>query len=133
MPITYTIDPAQRLVLVTIREPYTLDDIRTIIPTMLADPRYVPGFSGLIDRRGVEDVPTTPHVQQAVRLLSAHAAAFGPCRWAVVVDRIATYGMGRMTATLLQPSGLTLEICTTLEQAYRWLGIDPPQERSTEG
>lgn len=124
MPITYSIDPAQRLVLVTIRTPYTIADVQHVIPALLADPAYVRGMVGLIERRDADDVPTTAYVQQVVRLLKTYAAQLGPCKWALVVNQPASYGMGRMVGLQISDSGLMLNVFYTLDEARAWLGLD---------
>lgn len=59
--------------------------------------------------------------------MGAHADKFRSCRWAMVVDDPASYGMARMGQSLMEDMAVSFEIFSDPEAAEAWLrGAEPP-------
>jgi hypothetical protein len=120
MPVTYRIDPEERLVHLTMAGASSFDEWEAAMLAALADPSYRPGFGFLIDRRGA-DITTPDFVRRVVAFNLEHRVELGGGRRAVVVGSVSDFGMGRMYATLSEMGGVTAATFLSHEQARRWL------------
>src|SRR6185369_14983601 len=103
MPLTYEIDVASRLVILTCGNT-TLERWRGVMLEVFADPRFQPGFSVLVDCRTATLTPATRDVQGVIAFIASHHVMLGRARWAVVVERDAGYGMARMAEAIAHVS-----------------------------
>ena len=120
----YEIDPTRRLVTWT----HTGSELPGVwtrtLESILADPRFAPGFNILEDLRADADVPHGNDVRKGAATLERYADALGSSRWAVVLrpDSPAFYGMLRMAQIPLEQTGtITLRPFTDLDAAHAWL------------
>ena len=117
MPIQYTIDPANRLVISNDAAPLTPREIREFFRQLSADPRFQPTFNQL-------------HHMQAGALAAvryddlASVKEFDPfspsSRRAIVVETPADYGMVRMYELL---RGGSMQVFKTEREAHEFLGL----------
>ena len=121
MPFSYDIDSAQNLVRVELFG--CADDAEALeaIQSFIADPRFRPGMRILCDR-SAPSVPSTGFVDKLMRLLKTNADRLGAAKWAIVVYKVATFGMGRMTEMKSDYLGIVeMRVFTELAEAERWL------------
>lgn len=117
MPIQYTIDPANRLVISNDTAPLSQREIREFFRELSRDPRFQPTFSQL-------------HHMQAGALAAvryddlASVKEFDPfspsARRAIVVETPADYGMVRMYELL---RGGSMQVFKTEREARQFLGL----------
>jgi hypothetical protein len=127
MPLSYDIDVAARLVVLTCGNT-TLDRWRETMLAIFADSRYQPDFAKLFDCRTATLAPATEDVRGVVDFISSHTAMLGRSRWAVVVERSAGYGMARMAEALAHISNVELRAYQTPGEALTWLSSALEQE-----
>jgi hypothetical protein len=124
MPVTAATDPAGRFSIVTVTDPYTIDEWRTGMLAAGADVTFRALRRMLIDRRG-STPPTTAFVDLMIRFAAEHPADIGT-RVAVVVSDIAGFGMARMAE--LKASGSVPEASIMVFHDYAgavdWLVAD---------
>jgi hypothetical protein len=120
MPLDYSIDPANRLVVVrgadsVTGEPHIFDRI-------VQDPRFERGFNFIRDRRELTEPPESDDIRQAVAIMKAVAPRMAPCRWAVVVpaENLVFYGMARMASLLMDDSGIEFGAFLSYDSAVDW-------------
>lgn len=123
MGLTYTIDVDSHLVTLTgVRVP-DYDEWQATMRTVLADPGFRPGFDFLTDRRQAEEAPTADYLRRAVSFLDLNRHRLGQCRWALVVNGPAAYGMGRMAEALCIDTSVQMRVFNDLREAHAWLGF----------
>ena len=124
MPVACSIDVPRRRVVLTIVDPYTLDQWRAAVLEALGDPHFVPGFGFLVDRRACS-APTGEFVQRQIDFLAAQEPLRVPHRVAIVVrsDDAAAYGMARMLEIRagLRATSIQHRIFQSAEAAEGWL------------
>ena len=120
MPVGYTIDLAQSLVLSRGWGIVTDRELLAHVRALTADPRFVRNFRQLADLRDVTDVQVTAAtIREMVRLNPFWAGA----RRALVVTNDVVFGMARMYQILRDESPDELEIFRKMDGALQWLGI----------
>jgi hypothetical protein len=121
MPIAWSVDIDQRRALLTIRDPYTIEEWREALDALLEDKSLPPDFGVIVDRR--ESAPvTTKFVEQMASYFATKPRLAGA--WAaIVVDTETGFGMGRMTGlkSELETPSLTIQTFRTYELAVEWL------------
>jgi hypothetical protein len=124
MPVACSIDLPRRRVVLTIVDPYSLDQWRAAVLEALADPEFVPGFGFLVDRRDCS-APTGDFVQRQIDFLAAQEPLRVRHRVAILVrpDDAAAYGMARMLEIRagLRATSIEHRIFQRLDAAERWL------------
>jgi hypothetical protein len=122
MPVTWSVDPALRLAILTFSDPYTLGEWEDAMLAILHAQDPVAGFNLLVDRREAKTA-SVAFVSGMVRFFEQHAARLGRTRAAVVVSNESAYGMARMTSTLGESRvpGFTIEAFYDYERALQWL------------
>ena len=124
MPMTYTIDPAQHLVLAVGTGVLTDDDVMAHRQAMTSDPRFTPQMREISDIRKVTAFQVTP---AGVRIMVASdvkmTANGGMHKLAIVADENVAYGMSRMYQTLGEPNIRVVGVFRSYEEATAWLGI----------
>ena len=121
MAWSYQIDPERGIVFSVFDGTTTDADVSAHQKALSADPAFEPGFSQLLDFRGVTSVRLTAAGVRAV----AEAKNFGAgSRRAIVVASNVAYGMARMFEILRDPEPDTVEVFRDLAEARRWLGLD---------
>ena len=120
LPISYDIDPKQRLVVSRLSGVVTNDEVQTHNRSLRTDPKFDPSYRQLIDLSGITEIQiTTDTVTTA-----AQNQYFTPgTRRAFVATTDATFGMARMFALRAEAGGQTIEVFRDRAKAEKWLGI----------
>jgi len=98
----------------------TFEEWHAAIVGFLGHPDYRPGMGVLHDWRALLEAPQPLDVRRRADYLERHVASFRFTRWALVVSRSATYGMGRIEQTLLNGSPVEIRIFRDLAEAEAW-------------
>jgi hypothetical protein len=118
MPVTYSIDPVERLVRNVGFGVLTDNDMRETQRRMVADPEFHPGYSQLFDLTAVSEIRlTTAWIREM-----ANASAFAPgARRALIVNQALLYGLSRMFQAYLGEGGEAFGVFYTRQEAEAWL------------
>jgi hypothetical protein len=131
MPIAWTADPAGRFAVLTLTDPYTIEEWRTALDALLLQPVYRARRAMLVDRRGCSP-PEGFFVAQMAEFFAGHSRALAGAVAAVVVSDDTGYGMGRMTELTSEKENPDFAIRTfrKYDEAERWLtgGQSEPEE-----
>lgn len=119
MPLTYTIDPSQRLITI-LGEYAEADEWRTLLARVLTDPRRAPGFAFLRDLRAA----TTPVSAEAVVGIMEVVRRFWPLlqvsRAAILTPR--DLDTAALTAhAIADAERMPLRVFSSYEDALEWL------------
>jgi hypothetical protein len=120
MPITWTIDPTARFVIMSVRDPSTIEEWRAAMLAILNDPISRPRLALLIDRRGSAPVSIS-FVNQMSAFFEEHQHGLANSIRAIVVDDDANFGMARMTA--LRNHKATIQVFRNYDDAMAWLNL----------
>lgn len=123
MGVRFTIDADERLVSYVVEGITTLDHARAFFAAVLTHPDYAPGFNFLGDRREVDEEPDSAYIRAVSLEVLARQGILGPCRWAVLVDSDASYGMVRLCGLLTASSRVEIKPFRTMSEAGQWLGL----------
>jgi hypothetical protein len=121
VPIDWTVGPTERFVILTVIDPYTIEQWRAAMLATFDNPAFREHRALLVDRRGTEPV-TTPFVAAMTQFFVAHRDRIAT-RTAIVVADEAGFGMGRMTALKAEFGTPEMAIQTFRDyaDAVRWL------------
>ncbi len=125
-PLTYHIDPARNVVVLTYGEQQpTFEEWCSVMDELLRDPLFRPGLHLLSDRRRVCEALSTRMVEGMSHYVGTRRERFGKRRWAVATGTPAEYGMARMAEVLFEAVGshVTLRAFTNFDDAERWAQI----------
>jgi hypothetical protein len=120
MNITYSIDKNLHIVTLNYTGHPDFDEWANTMLAVFRDPGFESGFSFILDRRLVTTIPTTDYIKRIAAFSNDHPIELGKCRTAVVVNEMASYGMGRMSQAFLDNSENT-QIFKDMDEAKRWL------------
>jgi hypothetical protein len=122
MPVTWTVEPEGRFVILLPLDPSTFDEWRTAMTEILAAPIARPHLAMLVDRRQAETI-TTEFVRQMAGFFSQHQKALGGSRRAILVKDDAGFGMGRMTelTSALENPDSAIHVFRSYDEAVSWL------------
>jgi hypothetical protein len=128
MEISYSIDPAARLVRYAVRGRPTLDRTREFLLDVASAPEFEQGYGFLADCRGMTDDPTTAYVRAFAREIRTRAPVLGPCRWAVLCSAPAVFAAVRRCILLTHGSGIEFAPFASVAEAMAWVlaGTDGP-------
>jgi hypothetical protein len=122
--VEWSIDSSLRRVVLTIADPYTLEQWQAAITGVLQHSSFVPGFGFLVDRRACS-APTTEFIQKQIDFLAGEEPLRVPHRVALVVrpNDPAAFGMARMLEIRAEfhATGIQHRIFQSIEAAERWL------------
>lgn len=122
MPLTYTLDPARRLVRVVFREPPTLLEVEAVLDQLAADPQFGPGFGVLADRWQLTVEPDEAYLRGAIEAIASRGARFADIRWATVTSHLSGYRMVRLLIEpFAQQRGVSYRVFMDEGQALEWL------------
>ncbi len=122
MPIHVGVDPSGGFAVVTITDPYTFDEWRDAMQTLLDSIVYGATAGVLVDRRAATP-PSLEFIDRMMGFFSSHQDRFLNGRTAIVVDETVAAGMGRMLelkAQVAAPSVL-IRVFRDYDTAARWL------------
>lgn len=122
MPVVTKVPPNSRFAIVSITDPYTVEEWRAAAIALLASDFCRDHGRVLVDRRRAT-APTTAFVETMAHFLAAHRPALSGKRAAVVVADEAAFGMSRMTELMAQPGTPEVFIRTfrDYDAAVHWL------------
>jgi hypothetical protein len=120
MPITWSVDPTARFVVMSVSDPYTIEEWRTAMLAILEAPISRPRLAILVDRRHSTPA-TTSFVNQMSAFFEEHQRALLNSLRAILVSDDAGFGMARMTA--LRNPDATIQTFRSYEQAVAWLTL----------
>jgi hypothetical protein len=120
LPISYSIDPAQKLVTSRIWGIVTNDEVDEHNRQLRSDPLFDPNYRQIADMTGVtRNMVTFDNVRQ-----TAQDQYFTPgARRALLVADDTTFGLCRMFETYAESTGQVLSVFRDRKQAEDWLGL----------
>jgi hypothetical protein len=123
MPITFTIDPAARLVVYIVEGNASLEEAIEFLDTVVGHPEFQRGFNFLGDRRDVVKGQSSGYVYGIVEDIKSRQDALSPCKWAVIVTDDYSYGMARMWNLLAAKTKIEIVPFRRGKEAVNWLGV----------
>lgn len=122
MPISWSVEPAARRAVVTLIDPYTIQEWEAAMSAMIAARACQPWGNFLIDRRQ-STPPTVEFVRRMTDFFGIHAAEMARARAAVIVSSDVGFGMARMTQLTAEARNpaITIRIFRSYDDADRWL------------
>jgi len=122
MPASYRIDVRAGVVFSMFEDHVTNEELLDHQHRLSADPDFRPTMNQVIDARGVTETSVTAF---GVRLVATPSIfAPGSRRAIIASDDASSYGYVEMFQALRSQSGEDIEIFSTVEDAYRWLGLE---------
>ena len=119
MPLTYTIDPTQRVITI-LGEYADADEWKTLLARVLNDPRRQPGFGFLRDLRGASTPVSADTVVGIMEVVRRFWPLLQPSRAAVLTPRDAD--TAALTAhAIADASDIPLRVFNAYEDALEWL------------
>jgi hypothetical protein len=120
LPVSYLIDPNQRLVFSRLSGTVTEPEVHKHNRTLRADPDFNPNYRQLVDCTGVTEILLSSTTINAV----SHDQYFAPgTRRAFIAISDVAFGLARMFALSAEGSGQTIEVFRERRVAEEWLGI----------
>ena len=133
MPISFFIQPDQRLVSYVIRGSTTVAEAQACLDEIISHPQFERGFGFVGDRRGIDEDATADYMIAIGRLIKARANRLSPCRWAVMVRSEADFALVRVWAMALQDTGVVMEPFTVFDRANSWARGASRYEEASSG
>ena len=119
MPLTYTIDPTQRVITI-LGEYADADEWKTLLARVLNDPRRQPGFGFLRDLRGASTPVSADTVVGIMEVVRRFWPLLQPARAAVLTPR--DVDTAALTAhAIADASDIPLRVFSVYENALEWL------------
>ncbi len=119
MPISYEVDAPSQLMVVTLHGVVTTEDIRAIQSALSSGPAFEPGFSQLLDLRGITRMDlSTSDVRR-----SADASPLKEVRRAFVVEEDFHFGLVRQFG-VFRDGVDEVRVFRDIAKARGWLGLD---------
>ena len=119
MPLSYTIDPTQRLITIT-GEYADAEEWKVLLARVLNDPLRKPGFAFLRDLRGATTPVNASTVVALMDVVRRFWPLLQPTRAAVLTPR--EFDSAAMAAhAIADAEGLPLKVFSSYEDAVTWL------------
>ncbi len=119
-PLAYEIDEQLGLVLVSMGRQPSLEDWLATLDALVQDPKWVDGFSVVIDRRSIPP-PEGDYVRNAIRAMADRFSGRAPMRWATVAPPgPVAFGMSRMAELVGESAGVAFRAFQSLDEAMAW-------------
>jgi hypothetical protein len=120
MPLSYRIDPEQRLLTMTVTGTVTAAEMRAHLLRVAADPDYRPDLRSLTDFTDASPIAASgDEARELARILPTAPGA----RRAVVSASDLHYGLGRMVSQAHETPGIEIRVFRTRAEALEWLGL----------
>ncbi|MGC1452816.1 MAG: hypothetical protein WA830_22525 [Candidatus Sulfotelmatobacter sp.] len=121
MPVTYQIDPAERVIRTCCSSPVTLSEVIEHFRTLQNDPACSGSLDVLLDVSDADPLPDSAQIGAVKTELSAirGKVQFGIC--AVIATRDAMFGMMRMFEVLAGPYFLAIRVFRGKPEAEAWM------------
>ena len=116
-------------VLVMVAGQVTVAEMESYLADRLADPRWLPTMSVLVDATAAETRRlTSSDIEQIANFFAVRRTQLGTGRRAIVTTDDGTFGLTRMWQTLAEANGVEFEtrVFRALEEARAWLESGDP-------
>jgi hypothetical protein len=120
MPITWNIESDGRFVRMSIADPYTIDEWRDTVTTILESPAVHSPLRVLVDRRDTQSL-TKATVEEFNRFFAEHQQGFAGVRAAVLLSRGVYFEMARMLRTVVRIPNTSVRTFRDYDEAVEWL------------
>jgi hypothetical protein len=120
MALSYTVDVAARMVLVTYRIQPDFAEMRETLEAAFKDPNYELGFGILLDGHLVTRPAQTNYVAKVVHLIDSLQNSEKTTQWALFAPDLSSFGMGRMAEQLTKYPG-SIRVFKDRAEAEKWL------------
>ncbi|VTR98548.1 Marine sediment metagenome DNA, contig: S01H1_S25812 OS=marine sediment metagenome GN=S01H1_61839 PE=4 SV=1: SpoIIAA-like [Gemmata massiliana] len=120
-PITFDVDPAQRVRRATFRGVITEPVLLSTYGRLISEPGYDFTLNDLIDMRTVSRLEVGPDAIRQLVDLFAHPGEGATNRCAIVTATDHVFGMARMYEMLSWNSSELIHVFRDIEEAERWL------------
>ena len=94
---------------------------RAAVEAALSDPRHRPGMRLIQDHRATTRIPSTAEIQAAAAFLRARSERLGITRWAIVVAKDVSYGMGRLVGVVFEKTSVVSRVFRDMAEAEAWV------------
>lgn len=121
MPISYTIDPARRLVVTRIAGVMSEEDVRALREQLRADPAFDATYANLVDLSEATDIQLSA---DTLGQLAVRSAFDRVTRRAIVATSPLQFGMARMFATINERHGHVVRVFRDSGEAEAWLAAN---------
>jgi hypothetical protein len=132
MPLTYSIELNESLILAIAGGTVTNQDLSGYVSSLAKDARVKPGMKELIDLRGAVEAEVTSNGLLSLATFSlSQKERFRGIKCAVVADRDLAFGLARMYEAYSEGEGIPVDrkVFREFDDACKWLGIDPTDIR----
>jgi hypothetical protein len=120
MPITWSIESGGRFVRMSIADPYTIDEWRDTVTTILESPAVHSPLRLLVDRRDTQSL-TKAMVEGINRFFAEHQQGLAGVRAAVLLSRGVYFEMARMLRTVVRIPNTSVRTFRDYDEAVEWL------------
>jgi hypothetical protein len=120
MPITWNIESDGRFVRMSIADPYTIDEWRDTVTTILESPAVHSPLRLLVDRRDTQSLTKTT-VEEFNRFFAEHQQGLAGVRAAVLLSRGVYFEMARMLRTVVRIPNTSVRTFRDYDEAVEWL------------
>ncbi len=122
MPMTFTIDPARKVVFTTVSDELTEQDVREYQERLLRDPQFNPEYSQLMDATTLKTVRLTSlSTERLIRTRPFKQSA----RCAVIAESDLAFGISRMIELHCEAQGIPFRGFRKRAEAEDWLFHNP--------
>lgn len=122
MDPVYNIDVGRRLVSLYWNEFPSLEQLREVVDSAVADPEFKAGMNFLWDRRvGTPNTATVDYLREAVYYLQLLAERVGNHAWAIVTHNASDFGKARMIEAMTDQGKVTVRAFQSRDEAEEWL------------
>lgn len=133
MAFEYGIDAERRVVVTRPQTAPSLGDWIDVLDRLSADPRVLPAFGIVSDRRHVTSAPDLTYVRGSIQALADRRAFSETRRIAIVTSHLASFGMARMAEVYAEACGLHFRVFMDLDEAIAWAATADADHESAQG
>jgi hypothetical protein len=120
MPISYSINPDEKIVYVTFPEKLDLKSSLEIMRALAADERLGETFGVLVDLRALRSHPSIGEAR-LIASIASEQSLFLRNPTALVVSQVVQYGIGNMISLIASLQGAVVQAFYDIEEAREWL------------
>jgi len=122
MPVTWSVEQLGRFAVMSITDPYTIEEWRSAVVAMMLATSARPKLSLLVDRRRATP-PSSEEVTQMIEFFEKNSPALTGRRAGIVVADDTGFGVARMIElrSRLELPGGTMRVFRHYDDAVSWL------------
>ncbi len=124
MPVSFTIDRTNDVVLRTARGEITAEQLAQNFEEVLAHPDFHAGIKSLTDARELDHHLEVEDMRDIAKTIARYRDRIAGGRAAVVVSIAVSYGLMRALQAYADQSPIDIRIFYDVDEARRWLGIE---------